>query len=236
MPKILHIDTATQFCSVALSDGDHLISSKESGEKNAHSQMITVWIDQLFKENNLEPGMIDAVAVSKGPGSYTGLRIGVSTAKGLCYALDKPLISVSTLQSMALGMSESFRTDKESEGNLLFCPMIDARRMEVYTALFDTSNRQVREIKAEIIHDDSFSEELKNHQIVFGGDGADKCKTLLANHSNAIFPHDFHPSAKYMVKIAFEKFIRNEFEDVAYFEPFYLKDFVAGLPRVKGLR
>ncbi|MBE0638894.1 MAG: tRNA (adenosine(37)-N6)-threonylcarbamoyltransferase complex dimerization subunit type 1 TsaB [Bacteroidales bacterium] len=235
MPVILHIDTATQFCSVALSDDKTLISCKESNKKNAHSQVITMWINELLNENNLKPGMIDAVAVSKGPGSYTGLRIGVSVAKGLCFALDKPLISIGTLHSMAVGMTEGCRTEKRLADNFLFCPMIDAKRMEVYSAIFDKNNQQIREIRAEVISMDSFSEELKNHVIVFGGDGAEKCKAILTHH-NAILLDAFQPSAKFMVSLAMEKFEKNDFENVAYFEPFYLKDFVAGLPRVKGLR
>ncbi len=235
MPKILHIETATQFCSVALSDGDQVIAFRESNEKNAHSRVITVMIDEIFREYNLQLSSIDAVAVSQGPGSYTGLRIGVSTAKGLCYALDKPLISVGTLQAMAFGMAEIYLKQNPGADNHLFCPMIDARRMEVYAALFDQHNRQIREIKAEIITERSFEEEFKKRTVVFGGDGADKCKTLLSVNGNAVFLNDFQPSTKYMVKLALEKFEKACFEDVAYFEPFYLKDFVAGIPRVKGL-
>jgi len=236
MPKILHIDTATQFCSVTLTDGEQIIALKESSEKNAHSRVITVWIDEVLKQNNISPGAIDAVAVSQGPGSYTGLRIGVSTAKGLCYALNKPLISVGTLQAMAFGMAKNFLEKNPVADQHLFCPMIDARRMEVYAAIFDQHNRQIREIKAEIITETSFEEEFKTSKIVFGGDGADKCKSLLSVNSNAIFLNDFQPSSKYMVKMALKKFVKADFEDVAYFEPFYLKDFVAGPPRVKGLR
>lgn len=235
MSRILHIDTATQFCSVALSDGETILSFKESNEKNAHSQVITFWIDEILKENNLNPGMLDALAVSKGPGSYTGLRIGVSVAKGLCYALDKPLISISTLQSMAAGLNEMYKPVDYRSEELFFCPMIDARRMEVYAALFNKSNQQIRETRAEVITETSFEQELKNHFVIFGGDGAEKCRPFLERHNNTLFLGEFQPSARYMVKIASEKFENQDFEDVAYFEPFYLKDFIAAPPRVKGL-
>lgn len=236
MCKILHLETATQRCSVALSEGENILALKESDEKNAHSQVITVWIDELLHAFNLQPSGIDAIAVSMGPGSYTGLRIGVSTAKGLCYALDKPLIAVNTLQSMAVGMiAEFFPNKSDFNEKTLFCPMIDARRMEVYSALFDGNHRQVREIKAEIISGESFNEEFETHEIVFGGDGAEKCKSFFAERNNAHFLDHFYPSAKFMAEIAVEKYEKNEFENVAYFEPYYLKDFIAALPKVKGL-
>jgi len=180
---------------------------------------------------------LDAVAVSMGPGSYTGLRIGVSTAKGICYAIDKPLIAISTLQSMAAGA----KTEMESRLSgtpsqpILLCPMIDARRMEVYNGLYDTDLRPAREIRAEIITESSFAAELEQHQVWFFGDGAGKCKTVLGKHPNARFIDDFHLSASYMVSLAEEKFHRKEFENVVYFEPYYLKDFIPGIPKVKGL-
>ncbi len=233
MTKILHIETATQICSVALSENDTVIESKSTNEQNAHSRVLTVFIDEILKKCNVKPQDLDAVAVSMGPGSYTGLRIGVSTAKGLCYALDKPLIAVSTLQAMAMGMLQ--KPGQLFEG-ALFCPMIDARRMEVYSAIFDFSNNQVREILAEIIDENSFEEEFQNYTLYFAGDGAEKCKSVLAHNPNAHFLDHFVPSAELMVKIANEKFRAGEFEDVAYFEPFYLKDFIAGPPKVKGLR
>ncbi len=233
MPKILHIETATQICSVALSENETIIAGKSSDEKNAHSRVLTVFIDELLKSNDLKPQDLDAIAVSMGPGSYTGLRIGVSTAKGLCYSLDKPLIAVSTLQAMAWGMSA--KAGKQSAG-ALFCPMIDARRMEVYAAIFDGSNEQVREILAEVIDENSFAEQLQTQPIYFAGDGAEKCKQLLSSNPNACFLDGFVPSAEFVAAIATEKFNEGNFEDVAYFEPFYLKDFIAGPPKVKGLR
>jgi tRNA threonylcarbamoyladenosine biosynthesis protein TsaB len=233
MTKILHIETATQICSVALSENDKIIASQSSDEKNAHSKVLTVFIEEILKESNLKPQNLDAIAVSMGPGSYTGLRIGVSTAKGLCYALDKPLIAISTLQAMAKGITEKAGN---SFNDALFCPMIDARRMEVYSALFDRGNKQVREILAEIIDENSFSGQLQNQQIYFAGDGAEKCKEVLAHNPNAHFIDSFSLSAEFMAGIAYEKFKAGTFEDVAYFEPFYLKDFIAGPPKVKGLK
>lgn len=192
-------------------------------------------IDELLAMADLKPSSIDAVAVSMGPGSYTGLRIGVSVAKGLCYALDTPLLAISTLQAMAVGMIKMHRIENSHDKRILFCPMIDARRMEVYSALFDSDNQQIRDVKAEIIDQSSFANELIESKVVFGGDGAAKCKPTLAGKPGALFLDDFHPSAAYMTVLAEEKFARQEFEDVAYFEPFYLKDFIAALPRVKGL-
>jgi tRNA threonylcarbamoyladenosine biosynthesis protein TsaB len=232
MPKILHVETATQICSVALSENGKIIASKSSDEKNAHSRVLTVFIDEILKASGIKIQELDAIAVSMGPGSYTGLRIGVSTTKGLCYALDKPLIAVSTLQAMAWGMAEN--TDDKFH-NALYCPMIDARRMEVYSAIFDQSNKQVRKILAEVIDENSFTDLLQTNEVLFAGDGAGKCKDLLSISHKAHFLDDFVPSANYMAAIASDKFQKKDFEDVAYFEPFYLKDFIAGPPKVKGL-
>jgi tRNA threonylcarbamoyladenosine biosynthesis protein TsaB len=232
MPEaiILHIDTATQLCSVALSKGVDVLSYRESFEKNAHAKNITLFIDEVVKEAGIELKDLDAISVSKGPGSYTGLRIGVSTAKGLCFALNKPLVSVGTLQAMASGAAVL------KPGPQVYCPMIDARRMEVYSALFDGKNTKVREIKAEIIDENSFVEELEKGEICFFGDGAEKSKEHLASNPNAVFLDGFYPSAKYLIDIALRKMKAKQFEDIAYFEPFYLKDFIAGKPRVKGLK
>jgi tRNA threonylcarbamoyladenosine biosynthesis protein TsaB len=236
MAIILHLDTANQFCSVALSSANQLIALRETNEKNAHSRVITLFINEILNETHISPNDLHAVAVSMGPGSYTGLRIGVSAAKGLCYALDKPLISVSTLQAMAAGtiaMAKNLPTQKE---DVIFCPMIDARRMEVYSALYSKNLKEIRNIRAEVIDENSFAEELEKNMIVFSGDGAEKCKDALSANKNALFVDDFQPSAKYMIPIADEKYEMQQFEDVAYFEPFYLKEFKAGAPRVKGLR
>ncbi|OFY88984.1 MAG: tRNA (adenosine(37)-N6)-threonylcarbamoyltransferase complex dimerization subunit type 1 TsaB [Bacteroidetes bacterium RIFCSPLOWO2_12_FULL_31_6] len=355
MSIILGIETATKICSVAISDGEKLLAIKEEGGAYSHSQKLTVFIQEVLDQAGKTFKDIDAVAVSKGPGSYTGLRIGVSSAKGLCYALGIPLIAVDTLQAMAKntppnlpstdgeGMPRYYTTDSqmwnlllekakehrkkpteaemvlwkflrtkqlgykfrrqhpvdrfipdfvciekkliievdgkihefqkeedkirteilnengfkvirfkneevicnidevvskikaqlqslpsgEIKRGLLFCPMIDARRMEVYTALFDENNNLVEHITAKIIDEYSFAKHLKSHKILFFGDGAEKCKEILSKHPNAIFTDSGLPSAKTVNEIAHEKFNNKEFEDVAYFEPYYLKDFIA---------
>lgn len=233
MALILNIETSTQVCSVSLSVDGVVTGIKESHTKNSHAELLTIFAQQIINGEGYEFNDLDAVAVSKGPGSYTGLRIGVSTAKGLCYSLDKPLISISTLKAMAAGMIQEVKEDID---NYLFCPMIDARRMEVYSALFSIDNSMVRKIKAEIIDENSFLKELEKSIVVFGGDGAPKCKEVLGKNKNAIFLDEFLPSSKFMAQLAEYKFQNKDFEDLAYFEPFYLKDFVAGIPRVKGLR
>lgn len=233
MATILNIETSTRVCSVALSIDGEVVQLKESHTQNSHSEQITIFCDEVVKNQKLTFNDLDAIAVSKGPGSYTGLRIGVSTAKGLCYGLGIPLISVSTLEAMASGMISQ---NKESEEDTIFCPMIDARRMEVYTTLFSKSMTEIEPVTAKIIDDSSFSEYLINHQIIFGGDGASKCKDTLGKNSNAVFLENFHTSASYLAPIAENKFNSKSFEDTAYFEPYYLKDFVAGIPKVKGLR
>jgi tRNA threonylcarbamoyladenosine biosynthesis protein TsaB len=233
MSLILCIETATPVCSVALAKDGEILAFKETQVKNSHAEVLTVYIADLIKENELIFSDIDAIAVSKGPGSYTGLRIGVSTAKGLCYALDIPLIAIQTLHSLSYGAIKNYRP----AGSLpvLFCPMIDARRMEVYSAFFDSGLNQVRETKAEIIEKDSFIEILKLNTVVFFGDGATKCKGII-DHPNAIFLDDIFPSAQNMVNTAFDAYQNKQFEDVAYFEPYYLKDFIPGIPKVKGLQ
>ena len=158
MSLILCIETATPVCSVALSKNGEILSLKETARKNSHSEVVTLFIDDLLRENKIQYTDLNAVAVSKGPGSYTGLRIGVSTAKGLCYALDIPLIAINTLRSMAYDMAEIYLKERKASENILFCPMIDARRMEVYSAIYNKDNNEVRETKAEIIDKNSFSE------------------------------------------------------------------------------
>jgi len=235
MARILHIETATQICSVALSENETILSSRVSVEKNAHSSILTVFIAETFNETGISTHNLDAISVSMGPGSYTGLRIGVSTAKGLCYASDKPLIAVSTLEGMASGMIRMVSGKLKNLTDYLFCPMIDARRMEVYSAIFTSQMVQARETKAEIIDGQSFTELLIQKKMLFAGDGAEKCRPFLTGNPNAEFLDDFVPSANYLVEIAYRKFKENNFENVAYFEPFYLKDFIAGPPKVKGL-
>jgi tRNA threonylcarbamoyladenosine biosynthesis protein TsaB len=214
-----------------------LVGLKESGEKNSHSSVLTIFIDELIRSAGIALSDIDAVAVSEGPGSYTGLRIGVATAKGLCYALDKPLIGIPTLKAMALGMPLPPAPSPIRAGeHFLLCPMIDARRMEVFCALFDENGKEIRETLAEIIDVNSFSDYLEKNNIVFAGDGALKCRPFLDNHPHAMFAEEFKASAKFMITLSEEKYSQQKFEDLAYFEPYYLKDFVAGKPRVKGLK
>ncbi len=229
MAIILNIETATPICSVALSQDEELLAIRESSEKNSHSAKLNIFISELFEEARLKLKNLDAVSVSMGPGSYTGLRIGVSAAKGFCYALNIPLIGIPTLMSMAKGAKYS------GQKEMLFCPMIDARRMEVYCALFDTNLREIQKTDAVIIEEDTFSDYLCKSKIAFFGDGAEKSKDILSKHSNAIFPDDYQISSEYMISIALERFKKKEFDDTAYFEPFYLKDFIAGKPKVKGL-
>ncbi len=219
MASIVCIETATKSCSVALARDGHLVAVKEKvSEKYSHSEQLTVFIEQILQQEGLKVSDLDAIAVSSGPGSYTGLRIGVSTAKGLCYASDIPLISVSTLSAMAQAMK-----DKYPETQL--CPMLDARRMEVYCALY--SKTQASPVVAKIIDQDSFAEELAQGPLIFFGDGADKCKDVITD-TNAHFELGVYPSATNMITLAWEKFQNQDFEDVAYFEPLYLKDFVVG--------
>ncbi len=226
MSLILGIETSTKICSVAVSDGEKLLAIEEEGGEYSHSEKLTVFIQKVLDRAKLQLKDIDAIAVSKGPGSYTGLRIGVSVAKGLCYALDKPLIAVDTLQAMAKNVAA---LDNSSDS--LYSPMIDARRMEVYTALYDNENNSVTPITAKIIDENSFSEELTAQKIVFFGDGADKCAEVLEKNSTATFIDEGLPSAEFVNQIAFGKYQKQEFEDVAYFEPYYLKDFVATTPK-----
>lgn len=230
MALILCIETATDVCSTALLHDGKILGTRESSIRNAHSAMLTVFIDELIKSSGSLITDLDAIAVSMGPGSYTGLRIGVATAKGLCYALGKPLIAVPTLQAMAAGIPPP-----ASRIPHLTCPMIDARRMEVYCAVYDQEGNELREVRAEIIGEGSFGDLLENNFIVFGGDGAEKCRHLLGAHPNALFLDDFQTSARFMNSQANNKYLQRDFVDLAYFEPFYLKDFVAGKPRVKGL-
>ena len=217
---ILNIETSTKACSVALHKNGELIVSREDVTTNfSHSEKLLKFISKLFSDAKLSLSDLDAIAVSMGPGSYTGLRIGVSTSKGLCYGLDIPLISISTLKAMSFGMALEIKAD-------LYCPMIDARRMEVYSAFFDINNIEVRKIQADIIDENSYKKELEK-KVVFFGDGSEKIKEKI-RHKNAMFISNIHPSAKNMGLLSYQKFNKSLFEDLAYFEPFYLKDFVAG--------
>lgn len=225
MSYILQIETATTVCSVALSKNGETLAVKQINERNIHAEVITLFIDNLLKETSINYSQLAAIAVSSGPGSYTGLRIGVSTAKGLCFALDKPLIAIETLEAMADGIIGEMQL---GDSSVLLCPMIDARRMEVYTAIFDTQNQRIKPTTAEIIDETSFADLLNDHAILFFGDGAPKCKAVLGANPNSQFITEFSNSATYLSKKAYKKFEAGTFEDVAYFEPFYLKDFIAG--------
>ena len=217
---ILNIETSTKACSVALHKNGELIVSREDLTTNfSHSEKLLKFISKLFSDAKLSLSDLDAIAVSMGPGSYTGLRIGVSTAKGLCYGLDIPLISISTLKAMSFGMALEIKAD-------LYCPMIDARRMEVYSAFFDINNTEVRKIQADIIDENSYKKELEK-KVVFFGDGSEKLIEKIKD-KNAMFISNIHPSAKNMGLLSYQKFTKSLFEDLAYFELFYLKDFVAG--------
>ncbi len=227
MATILQIETATPVCSVALSINGKTIALKEEAAQNIHAASLTLFIEKVMKSANLKFTDLDAVAVSKGPGSYTGLRIGVSTAKGLCFALDKPLIAINTLQMMANGY---MLQNPNYEG--LICTMIDARRMEVFTAIYNSNLQEVEATNAKIVSETSFNSMLEGNDITFIGDGAEKCKLVL-NHQNAHFSSLNFNSATNMSALALQAYNNQNFEDVAYFEPFYLKDFVFTTPKNK---
>jgi tRNA threonylcarbamoyladenosine biosynthesis protein TsaB len=218
MALVLNIETTTTNCSVSLSkDGEILVLKEDNSLGYSHAETLHVFIDQVFKTANIEPHQIDAVAVSKGPGSYTGLRIGVSSAKGLCFALNKPLIAIDTLKSLACQL-------QIEDGFII--PMLDARRLEVYSAIFRSNFELYREIQAEILTESSYSSILKTNKVYFIGNGVEKTKSLI-QHPNAIFVDGKLPSAREMAFLSEEKYKKSDTEDVAYFEPYYLKDFVA---------
>lgn len=226
MALILNIDTSTSICSVALAKDGGIIAIKENNEGLNHSVLLGSYIDNILKENGTDAHQLDAVAVSMGPGSYTGLRIGVSIAKGLCFGADIPLIAIPTLQALALSVSSKIQE------NAWYCPMIDARRMEVYTAFFDRNNRTMTDTKAEIIDDNSFATILSEHKVYFFGNGSSKIKGTLSS-PNAYYIEKAETSAAHLVPLAEKLFEQKKFADVAYFEPFYLKDFIATTPKNK---
>lgn len=220
---ILCIDTATSICTVALCQKGELVDKQESIEERSHAAQLTVLIEKILKKAGIKTTDLDAIAVSKGPGSYTGLRIGVSAAKGIAYASNIPLIAIPTPLLMYYGAVETGKYD-------YYCPMIDARRMEVYTAVYDSEGRQEEKINARVIDENSFSAFLEKGSVLFFGDGAEKCKVII-KHKSAYFSESFRISAEYMCKPAFTALENKDFEDVAYFEPFYLKDFIATIPK-----
>jgi tRNA threonylcarbamoyladenosine biosynthesis protein TsaB len=219
---ILNIETATTNCSVSLSNKGETVVLKEDYNNNySHAERLHIYIDTVLKEANIKTSQLDAIAVSKGPGSYTGLRIGVSAAKGLCFALNKPLISIPTLEALAHQVSIN-------EG--IIVSMLDARRMEVYSAIFDATQNQIRETQAQVLDDTSFENYLNKGKVYFVGNGVAKTKELIT-HDNAIFIEGKLPSAESMSELSFVKYKKSDIEDVAYFEPYYLKDFVALKPK-----
>ncbi len=229
MAYILSIETATEVCSVAVSENGRCISMKEIHEVNNHSKVLLPFIEDILSQVRISMADIDAVAVSEGPGSYTGLRIGVSTAKGLCFALNKPLIAVSTLQTIAYGAIH-LSEDKD----LWCCPMIDARRMEVYCAVYDNHCEEIQKENNLIIDKHSFEDLLTQHTILFCGNAVNKVKPILEWQDKARFVNVVC-SAEYMSNLAYHKYLQQQFVDVAYFEPFYLKAFHSVVSKVKGL-
>lgn len=217
MGYILNIETATKNCSVSLGNDNQLVDVIEyAGESYSHAEKLHVFIAQILKQNNLTPKDLDAVAVSMGPGSYTGLRIGVSAAKGLAYNLEIPLIAVSTLENLALKV-------KAGEGYII--PIIDARRMEVYSAVYDHHYQLIRNVQADLLEENPFDKFLDDKPVVFVGDAVPKTQQVIS-HKNAVFSDEKYPSSSQMHKVAFQKFKEKNFENIAYFEPFYLKDFI----------
>jgi tRNA threonylcarbamoyladenosine biosynthesis protein TsaB len=227
MSLILHLETATTVCSVALSYDGKLIALKEENKGFTHAEHLTVFIEEVMQKSNQAFSNLDAIAVSKGPGSYTGLRIGVATAKGLCFGLGKPLLAINTLSSMAFGASLKHSQLK------YFCPMLDARRMEVYTALYHQNLEEISPTEALILNDSSFNEKLLENEVLFFGDGAPKFQEIC-NHRHAKFDLELQPSAANMVGLAYNKYQQQLFEDLAYFEPFYLKEFYSPTSSTKN--
>lgn len=226
MAIILCLETATTVCSVALFDNEKLLTYQEYHIEKSHSVLLPTLVETSLNNAGLSKAELNAVAISEGPGSYTGLRIGVSIAKGLCYALDIPLIAVNTLASMAAAVNNY------NKRQALLCPMIDARRMEVYCGVFDHQNNLVLDVAPVIVDANSFSNLLETSEVWFFGDGASKCRELFSSQPNAEFVDDVWPSARGMGVLAQARFCSSKFEDIAYFEPFYLKEFRVTKPKV----
>jgi tRNA threonylcarbamoyladenosine biosynthesis protein TsaB len=220
MSRVLSLETSTDICSVAIHNNGALIKEIVIREPQAHASKLSPLIANILKEASLSIADVNAVAVTSGPGSYTGLRIGTSTAKGICYALDIPLISIPTLDVIAAQVKDS------RAGEYLICPMIDARRMEVYCQIFDKSLNTIDPIEAKVIDEKSFEELLGTQTMLFCGNGADKCRDTI-KHPNAVFVDNIFPRAAVLGSLAFEKMKVNQFEDLEHFKPFYLKEFIA---------
>lgn len=226
MNRILCIETGTDICSVALSVDGTLLSLRESGEGRSHAQNLAVYVNEILSENSLSCSDLSAVAISMGPGSYTGLRIGSSLAKGVCYASSIPLIAISTLEALTVGAIADFEAGllkSETLENFILAPMIDARRMEVYTQLFTSDMSALSRVTAEVISENSFAD-FRDREFIIFGDGANKCTDVL--NVKGVILENIAPSARNMTKLAYDKFLKKEFVDIAYFEPMYLKDFI----------
>lgn len=231
MSRILHIETSTDVCSVCLASEGKMISKRETSVERSHASILTVFINELLDDLIELNANLDAVAVSMGPGSYTGLRIGVSAAKGICYGSDIPLIAIPTLEAMCIGV---LKQNDIVEKNALLIPMIDARRMEVYMSVYNVELQKIRDTSAQIIDEDSFHDLLISHPVYCFGTGAEKLKDILL-HNNIRFLDNLNMSSEHMIRIALQKYNEKKFEDVAYFEPYYLKDFIATTPRKNQL-
>ncbi len=223
MCLILSLETSTTVCSVAIHRGMDLLACAEVHIEQSHASKLAVLIDEVKRLGGIELNELSAVAISSGPGSYTGLRIGTSTAKGLCYARGIPLISINSLEILAYQMS------KVNISQAFLCPMIDARRMEVYCLLTDDRLNVMQPTEAKVIDEFSFSDQLENQPIIFFGNGSAKCKNVIT-HPNALFVNDIYPSAKQVGMMAYQKFLDKELEDVSNAEPFYLKEFLIKKP------
>lgn len=233
MSLILCIETGTDICSVGIARDGELLALRESDQGRDHAKLVAVYVDELLRETGLKPDDLDAVAVGKGPGSYTGLRIGVSFAKGLCYGLNIPLVAVGSLEALAAVAIEDYEAgiiSVEGWDEALLCPMVDARRMEVYVQIFDTQCREQAEVTAEVVTADSFAQWREGRKFVIFGNGAEKCCEMLpdATYINVV------PSARGLARLAHQRLEAGAVEDIAYFEPFYLKDFVV-IPSKKKL-
>ena len=232
---ILLLETSTDTLSVALSREGRVVAWREQAATRDHAALLLTFVDEVVSEAKLRPSELSAVAVGRGPGSYTGLRIGVSSAKGLCYALNKPLIAICPLQALAVEAARSF--DKAAAAEAVFCPMTDAGRMEVYAGLYTARGEVVREVQADIITDETYASYMGPNvqKLYFLGNGAEKCREVLGPRPDMVFLPGWTPNARYMASLASQAYNAGKFEDTAYFVPFYLKDFVAGKPHVKGL-
>jgi len=230
MALILNIETSTEVCSASLAKDGHVTYLRENLAGQNHAMLLTVFIKELLAESKTSIDQLDAVAVSGGPGSYTGLRIGVSVAKGICYAAHLPLIAITSLEAMADHIIRNLEIiHPVNKEDILFVPMIDARRMEVYTSVYDKKGFQIRGIQADIIDHQSYLKYLDNHSVLFFGNGSDKCRETIS-HPNATFIDHVLASARHMAPLSERNYANRQFVDLAYYEPFYLKDFVATIP------